>query len=180
MYIPKAGMNIEIISYKHDRTFHRSWLENKVFYSDDEVIIGGNHQTIVKERTKTWRTKEPAIFYFPKLHWYNIVILFTQPNEYFYYCNLSSPFTYQQQTLQYTDYDIDIIVERDFTYKIVDENEYEWNKQKMSYPKKVQRMITEELETIQRWIREGRDPFNETFVKEWYDPLIEMIDKGRF
>ena len=172
MEIPKAGSTIQIVSLKHDRRFHRRWVQNEVLYSDDHMVVGGNNRTVVEEKTKTFRTKEPAIFLFYIQYWFNIVIIYKRPTDFYFYCNICSPFTYHKQTLQYIDYDIDIIVDKNFSFKIVDEREFVLNSSRMNYPEEVQRKVKEHLIVLQRWIREKRDPFNEEFVNDWYHKFV--------
>lgn len=161
---------VKIKSLKHDNSFHRSWAENKVLFSDKHVIIGANNKTIVEEPDhKQWRTKELAIFYFPKNHWFNIVILFKSATEYSFYCNVSSPPTLNTGVIQYIDYDIDVIVDKDNRYTVVDIDEFEENQVKMNYPAYVTGKIDEELLMLTSWIKKSRNPFNEQFVQTWYD-----------
>lgn|SRR5699024_7652167 len=168
MEIPDIGSTIEIVSLKHDQKLHRRWEENIVLYSDDDLVIGGNDCTTVEESTgKRWRTTEPAIFYFDRRFWFNIIMLL-KGNEYYYYCNLSSPFTYKNERLQYIDYDIDVIVESDFTYKIVDEADFEVNRSRFHYPKEVELAIAKNLAELQTWIEERKSPFNNAFLDYWH------------
>src|SRR5690625_3059610 len=110
MNYPQINTVVKIESLKHDGSFHRSWKENIILHADKDVIIGANHKTIVNEpNKKQWRTDDLAIVYFSKYHWFNIVILFKSESDYSFYCNMISPFTYDQGVIQYIDYDIDVI-----------------------------------------------------------------------
>src|SRR5690625_3534530 len=101
MEIPKVGSYLEIISLKHNRKLHRSWKENIVLYSDENIVIGANDQTVVEEsKGQRWKTTEPGIFYFDRRFWFNIVIII-QEEDYYYYCNLSSPFMNKIKNIQY-------------------------------------------------------------------------------
>ncbi|HET6872705.1 MAG TPA: hypothetical protein VFH42_06920, partial [Sporolactobacillaceae bacterium] len=61
MRFPKTGSTIEIQSYKHDGSLHRTWDETLILSGSKETIIGGNNQTIVTESDgRKWQTKEPA------------------------------------------------------------------------------------------------------------------------
>lgn len=168
MTTPKIGSTIEILSLKHNHKMHRRWLKNFVMYSDDHLVIGGNDRTVVEESNKTtWRTTEPAIFYFDKRYWFNIVIVIKE-TDYYYYCNLSTPFTYKKAILQYIDYDIDVIVQSDLTYTIVDQKEFKENKNRYDYPLSIQYTIQHHLFILQEWINHQKDPFNKEFFDRWY------------
>lgn len=173
MEIPQAGSTIEIVSLKHDRTFHRRWVQNKVLYSDGKVIVGGNNQTFVEEKTRTFQTKEPAIFFFYKNYWFNIVIIYKEPTDYFYYCNICSPYTFHNNSLQYIDYDIDLIVHKNLSFHIADKEEYEWNKLKLNYPVEVRRNVEKHIDLLSNWIRNKRDPFNEEFALKSYEKWMK-------
>ena len=165
---PQIGSTIAITSLKHDLKLHRRWKENIVLFADDHVIIGGNDQTIVEEANRgVWRTTEPAIFYFDRRFWFNIILLKSE-NNFYYYCNLSSPFTYKDKTLNYIDYDIDVIVQSDFSYQIIDQDEFEENRVKYNYPKHISRSIMKGTAELEDWIRGRKDPFNETFFNHWF------------
>jgi len=169
---------IRIESFKHNKTFHRSWEENYILSVDNQVVIGGNNYTIVKELgEKEWRTDSLALFYFPRFHWFNIVIIFETKNTYYYYCNMSSPFTYNRNLIQYVDYDIDVIVQKDGSFNVVDLDEYEENTTKLQYPKHIKDKLKEELQVLKEWIYKGQNPFNEEFIQTWYDIYINKLNE---
>jgi uncharacterized protein len=45
-----------------------------------------------------------------------------------YYCNIASPFIMEQKTIKYIDYDLDIKVFADGSYKILDLKEFNRNR----------------------------------------------------
>lgn len=168
MEIPKVGSTIQIESVKHDRKLHRRWEQNKVLYSDEHIIIGGNNKTIVQEADgKRWQTTEPAIFYFDKRYWFNVIKIFGTDASY-YYCNMSSSYTYQHDKLQYIDYDIDIIVDGDWSIKVVDEKEFVTNKITYQYSDDIEKSINKHITILKKWIMSRKDPFNESFINHWY------------
>lgn len=171
-------MNNDIVtieSIKHDRSPHRKWLENKLLHRDDAVLIGMNYRTIVMNKGGTqWCTLDPAIFYFHKDYWFNTIIIFRK-SDYYYYCNISSPFTTSGNKITYIDYDIDIIVEDDFSYKIVDKNEFEERSKQLCYPIDVINEVERAIKQIEQLISSRSGPFHPNFVHEWYDKLRPYI-----
>jgi len=148
------------------------WQTNTVLHFDDDILIGMNNQTKMIEKDKApVVTKEPALFYFHRQCWFNIVYIFHETSPYFY-CNISSPFTYHHNVVCYIDYDIDLIVNDDLSYKIVDEDEYEVNKEKMAYGKQVETYVKEHVEVLKEWIYNKKGPFHEQFISTWR-PHIE-------
>ena len=64
----------EIQCYKHNGKIHRAWDEAVVLDIQKNYMVFGNNKTKVTEADGiTWRTKEPAIMYFFKDRWYNII-----------------------------------------------------------------------------------------------------------
>ena len=75
MYELNNGDKQQIQSYKHDGNIHRCWDEAVVLEVKDDYIVFGNERTLVTEAGgNTWRTKEPAVMYFFKDKWYNIIV----------------------------------------------------------------------------------------------------------
>src|SRR5690625_6456244 len=74
---------------------------------------------------------------------------------------MSSTFTYNRNLVQYVDYDIDVIVQKDGSFNVVDLDEYEENTTKLQYPKHIKDKLKEELQVLKEWIYKGQNPFNE-------------------
>jgi protein associated with RNAse G/E len=66
--------------------------------------------------------------------WYN-VFRFAQPDARLrnYYCNVNKPATLEGDVLSYVDLDIDILVQPDFSYKVLDIDEFEKNSELYDY-----------------------------------------------
>lgn len=165
----KQGDVFSLESLKHDKKLHRRWETNEVLYIDEQVLIGTNHQTNVQEANKKeWRTDERAIFYLTRGYWFNVIILFTKA-EHYYYCNLCSPFKYEKGKVQYIDYDIDIIVQADGSYEIVDHDEFIHNSQQYQYPKAVINRLKDDQVVLEEWIKQRKGPFAKEFIPTWLD-----------
>lgn len=167
----KEGDIFSLESLKHDKQLHRRWETNEVLYIDEQILIGTNDQTIVQEPAeKEWRTKERAIFYLDKRYWFNVIILFTGTNHY-YYCNLCSPFIYENGKVHYTDYDIDIIVQASGAYKVVDQVEFIQNSQQYHYPEAIIERLTADQVILEAWIKQAKGPFAAEFIPTWLDQI---------
>ena len=96
----------EIQCYKHDGKIHRAWDEAVVLDIKKDYMVFGNNKTKVTEAEGvTWRTKEPAIMYFFKDKWYNIIVQMKKDGIYFY-CNIATPFIIEEGKIKYIDYDL--------------------------------------------------------------------------
>ena len=119
-----VGQDVLIHCYKHDGKPHRTWSRCKILEETDRHFIGINNNTLVTESDgRSWVTKEPAICYFPKDRWYNVICMIRSDGIY-YYCNIASPILYDGEALKYIDYDLDLKVWPGYRYKVLDEGEY--------------------------------------------------------
>ena len=168
MHYPEIGQNVEIHSYKHNGKIHRIWHETTILDSSEKVLIGANNKTLVMEADgRTWYTREPAVCYYYSEYWFNVLCMLRKDGVYFY-CNLSSPFVYDQKAIKYIDYDLDVKVFPDLTYKILDEDEYRKHKEEMRYPQEVQSIIEEQLDILLDMIKHRLGPFAPGFAEHWY------------
>lgn len=169
-----GGMTLQIKSIKHHGALHRLWHENVILVSEANFLIGMNYNTFVTEANgKEWQTDGLALFYFPVDKWFHVIILFQDQDDYSYYCNIASPPTVSESILTYIDYDIDVIVRKDYTYEIVDEAEYMEHAEKWQYSANVKMNVQHAINELIGFINERQDPFNEEFVHYWYDRCNE-------
>ena len=108
--LPKEGDLVTIQSYKHDGSLHRTWRDTMILKTNENSIIGVNDHTLVTESDdRRWVTREPAIVYFHKKFWFNIIAMIREEGV-SYYCNIASPFVLDNEALKYIDYDLDVKV----------------------------------------------------------------------
>ena len=104
---PLVGHDVLIHCYKHDGNIHRCWNKGFVLEETSEHFIVINNRTLVTESDgRKWYTREPAICYFPKHEWYNVICMIRKNGVHFY-CNIASPTLYDGDALKYIDYDLD-------------------------------------------------------------------------
>lgn len=172
MVTPGAGSKMQIQSYKHNGQLHRIWENSTVLKATETIVIGANDRTQVTESDgRTWVTREPAICYFHAKHWFNIIGMLRDDGIH-YYCNISSPFVYDDEALKYIDYDLDVKVYPDMTYDLLDEDEYEDHRQKMNYPVVLDRILHNNIEYLLRWVRQRKGPFAPDFIDGWYERYL--------
>ncbi|OZM57074.1 hypothetical protein CIB95_09935 [Lottiidibacillus patelloidae] len=172
MNLPEIGQRIQIQSYKHNGLLHRTWEETVTLKSTQSMIIGGNDRTTVTESDgRTWRTREPAICFFHTDYWFNTIAMLRNDGVY-YYCNLSSPFTWDKEAVKYIDYDLDIKVFPDMTYVLLDEDEYELHSKQMRYPEAIDRILKRNVDQLISFINMRKGPFAPDFVDRWYEQYL--------
>jgi protein associated with RNAse G/E len=71
------------------------------------------------------------------------------------------PPRFDGRVLSYIDLDIDVLVEPDLTYKILDEDDFEQNAKQYVYPEEVQANARRALSELTELIESRSFPFNE-------------------
>ncbi len=94
--------------------------------------------------------------------WYN-VFRFSDSNQTLrnFYCNINQPPSFDGRVLSYIDLDIDVLVAPDFTYRILDLDDFEENAQRYGYPDEVQANARRALTELIELIEARAFPFNE-------------------
>lgn len=163
----EIGKCYEIHSYKHDENIHRAWDEAVLLEINDNYLIFGNKKTKVTESDgRTWRTKEPAILYFFRDKWFNIIGQYKKDGIY-YYCNIASPFIIEEGTIKYIDYDLDLRVFPDGSFKVLDRGEYKYHKEKMNYSDDIDKILKSELTELINMVRRKELAFKHGTVERY-------------
>ncbi len=173
---PKVGDIVQIHSYKHNGKIHRAWKEAVIIDISENYLIAANNRTRVTESDgRSWITREPAICYFFKEHWFNVIGMLRNDGIY-YYCNLCSPYLYEEGAIKYVDYDLDVKVFPNYNYRILDKDEYEKHRKKMKYPDKIEKIIENEMRILLEFISNHEGPFAPGFVEHWYRYYLKNSD----
>ena len=165
----KIGNKYAIHSYKHDGTLYRAWEEAILLDIYDDYLVFGNDKTNVTEVDgRTWQTKEIATMYFFKNRWFNIIGK-DKHSGIFYKCNLASSFIIEDGTIKYIDYDLDLKVFVDDTYKVVDRGEYNCNRKRMKYPAEIDTILKRELKDLIELAKKKEGAFDRENIKMYYN-----------
>ena len=167
--------NIQIQSYKHDESLHRIWEKATVIEETEDYIVVVNRRTkVIESNGRFWHTREPSVTWFYKNHWYNIIGII-KPDGIHFYCNIASPYVIDDEALKYIDYDLDIKVVDDFSYNILDRNEYNRHKVLMKYSPKLRKILEAELDALRLMIENRENPFNHDLIKSYYNIYLERL-----
>lgn len=167
------GDKLQIQCYKHNKKIHRSWSEAIVLDIKKDYIVFGNNKTLVTESEgNTWKTKEPAIMYFFRNRWYNIIAQMKKDGIY-YYCNIATPFIIEENTIKYIDYDLDLRIFPQGGYKILDKLEYQYHKKKMGYSDDLDKVINNALDELIKEYVNSAEMFDS---KKNYEYLSTYLD----
>ncbi|MBP3461786.1 MAG: DUF402 domain-containing protein [Bacilli bacterium] len=162
------GDKFQIQCYKHDGNVHRCWEEAVVLDMNKDYIVCGNNRTLVtRSEGVTWRTKEPAIMYFFKNEWYNVIAQLKKDGIY-YYCNIATPYIIEENTIKYIDYDLDLRIFPTGEYKILDRMEYKYHKKLMNYSDDLDIAIKNGLDDLIKKYKNGSQIFNSKKNYDYY------------
>lgn len=161
------GERLQIQCYKHNGNVHRAWGEATVIDIKDDYIVCGNHKTMVIESSgNVWRTKEPAVMFFFKKNWFNIIAQLKEDGMYFY-CNIASPYIIEEKTIKYIDYDLDLRIFPHGEYKVLDKMEYKYHKSLMNYSDDLDKVINNSLEELITLYENNYEVFNKDLIYEY-------------
>ena len=171
----KIGDKLEIHCYKHNGKIHRTWDEAVVLDITDEYLVCGNCKTLVTESDGIkHKTKEPAILFFYKKRWFNVI---GQLKKYglFFYCNIATPFLIDEKIIKYIDYDLDLRVFPDGAFKVLDRNEYNYHKKIMHYPEEIDMILKRELTSLIDMKKKNIGPFNKDLIHFYHEKYEQLI-----
>ena len=172
----KIGDKLEIHCYKHNGKIHRTWDEAVVLEINDEYIVCGNCKTLVTESDGVkHKTKEPAILFFYRKRWFNII---GQLKKYglFFYCNIATPFLIDDKIIKYIDYDLDLRVFPDGAFKVLDRNEYNYHKKIMHYPEEIDMILKRELTSLIEMKKNNEGPFDKDLINKYYEKYEQLVN----
>lgn len=175
----RIGDKLQIHCYKHNGKLHQLCDEAIVLYNDEEKIIVANNKAKLTEADgRSYHAKEPAILFFYKKHWFNVI---GQLKTYglFYYCNIATPYIIDGKIIKYIDYDLDLRVFPDGGFKVLDYNEYNYHKKMMHYPKEIQMIIESELSSLIELKRKNAGPFEYGLVEKYYKLYQDLEENNK-
>ena len=126
---------IKVNSRKYDGRIDKSWNAKILATNKSLLVLFGKFDKEIKHPDLgviRRGTMSYEFFWFDC--WYNI-FRFHEPDGSLrnYYCNVIIPPTFDNQILNYIDLDVDILIWKDFSYLVLDMDEFEKNKLSLSY-----------------------------------------------
>lgn len=168
----KIGDKYAIHCYKHDGHIYNSYEYSILLdVKKDYIVFGNNKVKVTEEDGRVWYTKEPAIIYYYKNRWYNVIVQFKK-NDIYYYCNIASPTIIEGKVIKYIDYDLDLRGFPDGSYKILDESEYEYHRKKMNYPNEIDIIVKKELKKLIEFYNSHTGPFDKDETKKYFERFM--------
>ena len=153
-----------INSRKFDGTIHRSWKAELLSETDELLILVGEFEKeIYHPLLGVIRRATVSHEFFWKNEFFN-VFRFHEPEGDLrnYYCNINLPPQFDNGVLDYIDLDIDVLVWKDFSFEILDLDEFETHAVKYNYSPELRRKAKSALRELLSRIENRKFPFDYT------------------
>ena len=158
MSLPTVTIN----SRKFDGAIHRSWKAEKLSETDELLTFAGEfEQQINHLHLGVIRPKTLSYEFYWKNQWFN-VFRFHEPEGDLrnYYCNINLPPVFDGSVLDYIDLDIDVLVWKDYSFEILDLDEFETHALKYNYSEELRRRVDSSLRELLQRIQNRAFPFD--------------------
>lgn len=94
----------------------------------------------------------------------------------YFYTNIASAPIFEDQTIKFIDYDLDIKAYPGQKTKVVDRKEFEENRQKFHYSTKLVQILEKTTTEVMRLIAFGEEFFDEDVIDTYVKELIDNKD----
>ena len=112
--------------------------------------------------------------FFYKNRWFNVIGQLKDYGIYFY-CNIATPALIDNDIIKYIDYDLDLRVFPNGSFKILDRMEYKYHKKQMHYSNRLDFILKYELGNLIDMVRVREMPFDKNIINKYYEKYIELI-----
>src|SRR5215475_7511544 len=154
---------IEVRATKYDGSGLRTWTAQVLQQDGPLLVLDASFDHEIKhDLLGTIASGTRSIEYYWLGRWYNVFRMAHATGELRnYYCNINAPPAFDGKVLSYVDLDMDILVEPDLSYRIVDLEDFERNASRFGYPQAVQTSARKALDELIELIKRREFPFNE-------------------
>ncbi|HTK38130.1 MAG TPA: DUF402 domain-containing protein [Pyrinomonadaceae bacterium] len=155
---------ITVNSRKFDGSIRRSWTCRLVRQDRPLLVFEGVFEFDVRHGDLGFIRRGTVSYeYYWLDRWYN-VFRFHEPEGDLrnYYCNINMPPVFENDVLDYVDLDLDILVWPDFSYQILDGEDFEQNAKRFGYPDEIRVNVKGAISDVIRLIETRQFPFSGT------------------
>jgi protein associated with RNAse G/E len=153
---------VTVQALKFDGRLHRAWKANLVSQDDSLIVVEGVFEEEIRHPqlgTIAWGTLSTEYYWTSRCY---SIFRFLQPSGELrnYYCNINLPAEFDGSTLTFVDLDIDVLVAPDFSYRVLDEEEFAANATLYDYPFDVREAVPHALAELVGIIERRDYPFD--------------------
>lgn len=152
---------VTINSLKFDLKIHRTWKAKLIERHGSQLeFVGIFEEEIIHPKLGVIRPGTLSREYYWLDRWYSI-FRFHEPDNSLrnFYCNVNIPPIFEGSVLKYVDLDIDVVVWKDFSFHVLDRDEFEVNKIKYSYSPEIISKVDDTVEELITMINKKDFPF---------------------
>lgn len=160
--VNQASEQIIVSALKYDGSEHRNWPGQLVVKEPPLLIVDAlfvedvQHDLLGAISKGTVSTE-----YYWLDRWYNVFRFGDKKQQdATFYCNVTIPPRLENKKLSYVDLDIDVFVHSDFTYEVLDIEDFNTNARVYSYPKEIEHSAYQAVEELKTLIGKRGFPFN--------------------
>ncbi len=153
---------ITVRALKYDGSEHRRWTGRLLRKEGSLIVLDAIFpDEISHELLGTITSGTSSIEYYWLDRWYN-VFRFAKPSGQLrnYYCNINAPAQFDGQDLSYVDLDMDILVEPDYSYQVIDRDDFDRNAIHYGYSDETRANALRALDELTALIQTRSFPFN--------------------
>ncbi len=159
LYMPEK---ITVRVLKYDGTEYRRWGATLARQEDSLIVLNAEFEydvdhDLLGKISRGTRTIE----YYWRDRWYNSFrFLEHDGTTKLYYCNVNMPPDLSRGVLSYVDLDIDILVQPDFSYQVLDLDEFAANAARYGYPEELKQRAHQAVDELISLIDTRQFPFS--------------------
>lgn len=157
-----AGDQITVRVFKYGGAEHRSWQARVAQQLGSLLILDAEFELEVTHEslgTVPRGTRTVEYYWFDR--WYNVFKFLNDDGDTrLYYCNINMPPALANGRLSYFDLDIDVLVQPDLSYQVLDLEEFEVNAIRFSYSSEVKRSAHAAVDEVIAMIEARQFPFD--------------------
>jgi len=156
-----SSNDITVRIFKHDGTEHRRW-QAKLSHRDESLLVldaefeADVSHDLMGEIKRGTRTTE----YYWLDRWYSIFrFLGDEGGTRLWYCNINTPPSFADATLTCIDMDIDVVVQPNLSYRVLDQDEFATNAERYGYSDQEKKDVHAALQELLSMIEGRQFPF---------------------
>lgn len=159
----EESSRIRVRVLKYDGTIHRTWTARVAKQTESQLVLDAVFdEEIEHDLIGTIACGTVSTEYYWLDRWYNVFRFSDRSGTLnSFYCNVNMPPSFDGHVLQYVDLDIDVLVKPDFSYQVLDLEDFETNARAYDYPSDVRENAHAALAEMVQLIETRSFPFDE-------------------
>src|SRR5713101_2052419 len=148
---------------KYDGAEHRRWSAKLARQEGSLIVLDAAFEFEVQHHLLGYIQRGTrTIEYYWLDSWYNVFrFLKGDGSTRLFYCNVNTPPKFENEVLTYIDLDIDILVQPDFSYQVLDLEEFAENAARYGYSEEIKSQARLSIDQLISMIETRQFPFGE-------------------